>query len=39
MNSSIICDYVTLFVDDADENGLSDFAKRLFILKTGAVFV
>jgi len=31
MNSSIICDYVTLFIDDANENGLSDFANGVAI--------
>lgn len=31
MNSSIICDYVTLFIYDADYNGLSDFANGVAV--------
>ncbi len=31
MNSSIICDYVTLFMTDAEENGLSDYANGVAV--------
>ncbi len=31
MNSSIICDYVTVFICDAYENGLSDFANGVCV--------
>tara|TARA_R100000951_G_scaffold78546_1_gene66297 strand:- start:1953 stop:2498 length:546 start_codon:yes stop_codon:yes gene_type:complete len=31
MTSSIICDYITLFIEDAYENGLSDFANGVAV--------
>lgn len=31
MNSSIICDYVTVFMTDAEENGLSDYTNGVAV--------